>query len=488
MVYPSKLISLFICLLSTHLYAGELETQLQKLGAYKQFSSTIDNDAQAKKGTAEFQKFLEQKKTTPQTANEEAKLVYENNVDAKPCTHCPKYLNLTMAVNDIVEKVQKEDKTSSVSDSNEQMLQLNKLKFLYYVVRTENNEGEISCQKFGDRNYFKPTKLEGNFKMLSDTMIKMSNVTDIQYLPRGQDEVYYYYRGEGDKSNILIEVVMNKDVTARIRYYDMLNPDGTSSNRLPVLGTLASKDMKPAQKDEYFDVGLDIKTRNTVLHNDIGLSKEATSLKVMYDVNLKLKNENSFNQQSAGVDIVDDTGTKWVSIQGKNVVSGAKSLTTIIPVEISLDKSSELKMSGSLQNDLTAQSLDQVKKLDFTANQTVQFGLTDHNNEYVNVKATADKDGFSGYSVSNKFALTEGSSVGAAYEQTRDGKKSFSINNVANFNEYGTLTTSFGTDSSSNRYVQTQYEKKIGSTSTIAIGAKTTNTEKTFMLTYQTKF
>lgn len=477
-----------LAFVSNALYGAELDKQLSKIEGYKRLTNLVDNNEDIKKGTNTFQSYLEnRKKEVPPTPSEQAKLIYEKNIDAKPCGHCPKYLNLTLAVNEIVEKVKADQ---NVARSNEALIQLNKLKFLYYVVRSENDQGEISCSKLGERDYFNPSKLDGNFNMLSETMIKMPEVTDMQYIPKGKEEVYYYYRGEGDKSNVVIEVLMKQDGTARMRYYDFDSHQGPFGNTLPSLGSASERPVTPprGENEDYMDFNFDIKTRNTAIPTDINFLKAGASTQVAEDVNLKLKNQINFNEQTASMAVESDKGEKYLVLEGKNITDGGKSFNTIIPVEINLDKSTQMKVSGSLENQLSASDMKKVGNFELEHTQTVKLGLTDHNHEYFNVKAVTDREGLANYSVSSKYSLGESSSVAATYEEGRDGQRAFMVSNVASFSKNQTLTTSYGTSSDSKRgFIQTQYENKIGENTSLIIGAKMGD-EKTVSLIFQSKF
>lgn len=465
-------------------FSAELETQLKKISVINKLTSSMNETEDSKKAVMAFKQFLE-KQNAPVDPNEEAKLFYETSVDKKPCPHCPKYLNLTLAVNKIVEKA-KADK--DIALENETFIQLNKLKFLYYVIRSETEDGGVKCNKFGDTQII-PAKLDGNFKMLSETIIKLSDVTDFQYIPKGEDDIYYYYRGEGANANVIIEVKMNKDGSSRLRYYEYAAADGSTEYLKQLqLQKKAAAEKKPEKpKDNYADFGFDVKTQDSLIPQDITLFKAGAKTQLSNDVNVTIKHDAGINEQNGSIALEKDDGSKWLLIEGKNITDGGKSLKTLIPVEVNLDKDSALKVNASFENRVATESFEAAKKGNFTTAQTVKLGLTDHNNEYFNVKAEIDEKGLNNYTVNNKYSLGNDSSVGAGVTIDKDGRKSFSVNNVANFNDYGKLTTSFGTSSDNKKYVQTQYENKISERTSLVIGAKLSQ-EKSVSLVFQTKF
>jgi hypothetical protein len=482
MPYSIILLS-FSFLLSATVFSAELETQLKKVSVINKITSSTNDSEDSKKAIMSFKEYL-QKQNSPVNPNEEARLFYETNVDSKPCSHCPKYLNLTLAVNKIVEKA-KTDK--DVALENETFIQLNKLKFLYYIVRTETEDGTIKCQKLGETQ-IQPTKLDGNFKMLSETIIKLSDVTDFQYIPKGENDIYYYYRGEGNNANIIIEVKMNKDGSSRLRYYEYAAADG-STDYLKQLQfqKKAEAEKKPEKpKDNYLNLGMDVKTKDSVIPEEITFLKAGAKTQLIDDVNMTIKHESGINEQHGSIALEKNDGSKWLLIEGKNITDGGKSLKTLIPVEVNLDKESALKVNASFENRVATDSIDAAKKGNFTTAQTIKLGLTDHNNEYVNVKAEVDQQGLNNYSINNKYSIGKDSSIGGAVQIDRDGKKSFSVNNVANFNDYGKFTTSFGT-TESKKYIETKYENKISERTSLVIGAKLSE-QTSVSLIFQSKF
>lgn len=482
-VYLTKLLSLFL-LLSTAAYSAELETQLKKIPIFNTLSTNTESNEDVKKAGQALKQLWDQR-NAPEDPNKEARLYYTSNVESKPCSHCPKYLNLTLEINKIVEKA-KEDK--DVALENDTFIQLSKLKFLYYVVRSESEQGGITCQQLGQQS-LQPVKLDGNFKMIKETMVKMPEMTDFQYYPRGQEDVYYYYRGEGSNANVLIEVVMHKDGSANLRYYEFEASDGSTQfmKQLQHQKKFAGK-KEDQPKDNFFQPTLEVKTGDTMIPTDITLLKAGAKTQLAEDLNVKLDHQASVNEQSASFAFEKDNGQKWVVVEGKNITDGGKSLKTLVPMEIELMEESKLKLNASLENTLSVNSIADAKKGNITNTQTIKMGLTDHDNEYFNIKAEVDADGLAKTTLQNKFAIGKDSSIGSSITMDRDGNKSFSVNNVTNMNTYGKLTTSFGVASDNKYFAETQYEKKISESSSLVIGSKIGQDDKRFTLMWQSKF
>jgi hypothetical protein len=319
----------------------------------------------------------------------------------------------------------------------------------------------------------------------------MSNITDFQYIPQGKEEIYYYYRGEGEQSNVIIEVAMNKNGTSKIRYYNYT----PAANQKDLENSLPNFGIHPnasSDKNENISVNLNptlkMKSDDT-LPTDINFATTKLKSQVAENFNFELKNEINFNDQSASVALLDKHGSNGVVIEGKNITNGSRSTSVIVPVEINLDGSSDMKIKMRVESQLAINNSVNVKSSNHTeSKQSLKLALTDHNHEYLDVKAVIDDHGLPSYQVSNKFSLSKGSSVGAAYNQSQDGTKSFSIQNIANLNQYGTLSTSFGVNGQ-NAYLQAQYEKKIDQNTSMVITVKTEDQkETTLMYQVQAKY
>jgi len=204
---------------------AELETKLKRFEFYKAISTQADNSEYAKKAGLAL-KQLRDNLSSLVDPSVVARQYYQTDVDAKPCSHCPKYLNLTLEVNKILEKA-KADKDPALE--NDAFIQLSKLKFMYYIVRSENENGEANCQRVSNSIDLNPNNLEGNFNIIKDVIVRMPEISDFQYYPKGKEDVFYYYRGEGAESNIIIEVVMHNDGKANLRYYEFQADDGSTN-------------------------------------------------------------------------------------------------------------------------------------------------------------------------------------------------------------------------------------------------------------------
>jgi len=119
-------------------------------------------------------------------------------------------------VNQIVDKLQR---NPELANNPEVPVKLNKLKFMYYTEKLNLEDGSSSCKRYMDITpNLKPTKFDGQFKLITEDVLKFSDVTAIQYQNPKLDEVVYYYRGEGAEKNLIVQAIMTKD-GGKIRYY-----------------------------------------------------------------------------------------------------------------------------------------------------------------------------------------------------------------------------------------------------------------------------
>lgn len=470
--YFTKTLGLFLILTSS-VFSAELETQLKKLPFYDKLTETTDSSEDAKKAGQALKQLWDQR-NAPVDLNKEAKLNYQADVNAKPCSHCPKYLNLTLEVNKIVEKA-KEDK--DVALENDAFIQLSKLKFMYYVVRSEVEQGETKCQQINSTYELNPPKLDGQFKIIKDVIVKLPEVTDFQYYPEGKDEIFYYYRGEGANANVIIEVVMNKDGTAKLRYYEFEASDGSTEymkrlQREKKLADELKKSSEEKPKVNHFSPTFEVKTGDNLIPQDITLLKAGAKTQLAEDLNVLLGHEASVNEQSANIVFERDNGQKWFIVQGRNVTDGGKSVTTAIPLEVALNEETKLKMNGRFENHTSVDNMQDIKKGNIVNTQKAIVGLSDESHQYLNAETNFDAQGFVSTSASNNFKLTPESSVGSAVTYDREGRTSYSVNASTSLLGKDKLTTSFGTTSDNNKFATAQYERKFSEKGTFVFGTR----------------
>jgi hypothetical protein len=426
--------------------------------------------------------------------NEQPSLIFEKTIDNSTCSECPIFLNLTTAINKIIENVKIEEFT--IAEDNELTIELNKLKYLQTIVKSEINTSEDNCQNLEIESEKSFERSDENIGLINDMYSTFPDFTDFQYIPKESKEFYYFHRDEDEANRMVTEVTINNSGINKIRYYDYLeNDQKDEDSKLVTLpkkesaNLIQSKSKKITFKKDgnFIDLNFDVKTKGNEKISDVHLIKSEMTTQVLDNYKLQLKNNVNLNAQSASISLQNDTGEKYVIIKGLSVRNGEKSLNTIIPLTLTLNKENAIKLKASLENQTTKeQSEDNRNSISNT--QTVKMALTDHNHEYFNIEAMTDTTGLSGLKLSNKFSLVNESNIGATYVERRDGERSISIQNVANINKREKLTTSIG-KTPVNSFAQTEYENKISERTSMVMTIKLDNqNKKSILYQIQSKF
>jgi len=251
------------------------------------------------------------------TANQRAEYYYESVVDEKAaCTHCPEYVLLIKEVNKIVEKIPAPE---DVTLANRQLVEVDRLKFMYYEVVASAN-GTETCSIFDNSD---PTRPEGidrdKLTLLAEQLIDLPNITSIQFYPHPPaKEKRYLYRGEGMQSHILIEVIVKEDRTALIRYHHYF------PYQMPDIGgTIVNEERK---------------------FNELELGSKVGGLQV------DTKTVVNLSDQTAKASVAGEK-REWVTIEARHRNENDVSLMTIIPMEIALSEKSGVKVAGNISHE-----------------------------------------------------------------------------------------------------------------------------------------
>lgn len=160
----------------------------------------------------EFNKHLDEiKKRYPEeTFKFERK---EKVEDRKDCSHCPSHLNLTAQVNQILAKL-------SSKDSAEVPREVNKLRMLFYTVKSRGFDGNIKCQTFEELDYMMndDKKLKGQAEFIASEFFQVNGIESVYYNLPENEKIIYYFKDQ-EKDNILVQVVIEKGKKPELRYY-----------------------------------------------------------------------------------------------------------------------------------------------------------------------------------------------------------------------------------------------------------------------------
>lgn len=415
-----KSITLLLFIFTTTAFADTaLTTRLRKNDNYDQIYEKVTakgSDPMISEASTKFQDAWAIQKKLEKDPNSRAKMYYQEDVDAKPCSSCPKYLDLVLEVNKIVEKTKDQD----VQSANEKMVALTKLKFLYYTVKSTDVDNNVTCKTYNTMLPSERASFErGTLKLAAEEALALPDVSSVQFYEGAGKEVHYYYKGEGAEANNVVEVVIMPDGKAIMKYYKY-----DSGFNLPSMGDVPKEYIAASDEDNYIKFNPTIETENMVLPTDIGFGSIGTKHSVSDNLDLKNKTDFSFNKQETNVSLADKDGHKYVVVEGENITDGKKKVDAIVNYDFDLAKDSDLKLGTGVGN--TTETISEKISDGVTNKQSVRLGLTDHNHEYINVKTFVDAEGVSSVSVGNKYKIGEGS-IGADVEVTREGARSYKI-------------------------------------------------------------
>ncbi len=415
-------------------------------------------------------------------------------IDESDCQTCDTHLNLSKDVSKILSKIKKGD---DLTLDNQIGIELNNLNYMYYVVRWESADGKIQCGKFGNIDAVSK-KYPGDYKFMREELVGLPNVENIQFMPEGGKEVVYLYRGSGSQRNTLVEVHMQSDGNARIKYFSYkptlaeLNLERAANDKSTV-ELLRKFKPKPQAEPQgaYVDIAPSVKFRDGAVPTDIEILKAKTTTNLAEDLNLETKTKISYNEQSAELSLKNAKGVDWVKVNAINYTAGTKEIVTVLPVSVSLDEGSKLKVDASVKNETVIPASEVDAKISHS--QTYNLVLTDHNNKYIEFEVYQRPiDKYTKITAANEFNNDTVGVVTTSFTSDNQGAKSYSVGKKTDMGNYGNLTTSFGSATSptgNNRFIDVKHEVAISKSSSLAITARASDDRKvTTMFQFSSRF
>lgn len=385
------------------------------------------------------------------------KAEYQYQTDDKPCPHCPEYLSLIREVNKIVEKMPA-GQNDSVALQNESMIQLSRLKFMYYEVKMIDENGGEKCVQYQHADPINPKLFtEDNTVLIAEEALHLPNVSSFMFYPQGnQREIRYFYRGEGTEKDVMVEVVIFPDRTAALRYHRLRGYD--KEYNLPALTFKQEEDKDPIDK----------------------IAAPSAEVKVGEGVDVKMNGDIKIEKQSGALALRDRaSGKDWVKMDVQ--VKSLKDLevSTVVPVEWKLTDGS-LKIGGevALQNkkDLHEHASEETKSF--------VLALTDHNHEYFKA-SVVQKDDLDTITLSSKYSLGDYGSLSTEAKTDSNGSREFSFAHGFSDSRSSTKTI-IGMSSDAKRFLEFQREQKIGKTQSMVLSIRTDDDHQTSIM-YQYK-
>jgi hypothetical protein len=328
-----------------------------------------------------------------------ADFLYEEDLSKKElnsCDECPQHLKLTSSINQILHKLRTDP---NVVKHDELPVSINRLKFLFYVVKSQTVDGKVKCERFKASTFELQTKkFSGKMDLMAEEIFKFDGAMSFQLLDPKKDEIIYYYRGMGNQKNIIIQAVLSRE-GGKFRYYNY-QPSEQEKNpyNLP-------------------DTGRSVKKADTaVLKGDVShFLGSSINMNALTKISLK-GNETTLQME-------DINGKKMVVVNVSTSIKGEVSKKVIVPLEI---KISNQDIKGKFETREGEQLLTLAVQENDTQHVRTQLKRNSKTNQH-------------SYSVTRDFPLDKSELITVAVGQSEDKKGYASYQHRKSFKEALTL-------------------------------------------------
>lgn len=353
----------------------------------------------------------------------------EESTGTQDCSHCPKHIQLSGTINKILETMKKNPELVK----NDQIpIEINRLRFMFYQIKTRENDGSIRCNRYQDVTPdLRPTRLDGELQLVAEDAFKFPGVSMLQVMDPAKEEVMYYYRGEGDQKNIVVQAILTKD-GGKFRYFyyrpteKERNPynlpsmgadeprDATVKKKVYEAPKLVLSDEDKADSKNKYQLSVDptLETKMNIVPKNLNIAKGNLShgqsgFRLNADSSLSLKgNEANLNFQT-------EEGKKYIELDVVTTLAGETTRTVSVPYEVRLTSEKDpekIKLSGKLE--------------DQTAAQVVTLALTGDTTEHVRTEWKKDKaTNLQTYSVARDFDVRPGERISVAVGKNTERNK-----------------------------------------------------------------
>lgn len=391
--------------------------------------------------------------------------------DEGPCLHCPRFLALTSEVNKVVDKMAKDPK----SYTDELPVRINKLKFLFYTQKNREEDGRIDCKRFMDITPdLKPTKFDGQFKLMAEDVLRFNAVSEVQYWNPKTEETVYYYRGEGQDKDIIIQAILTKD-GGRFRYYRYYPTEAEKNpynlpdfdKRYADVDESGSVQKKPSHDFVVRDEPAEKKESAVQQENGTGLKMGAYDLKFKAEVekrNKYIPKNVHFVEASADQELIGDLNVKAssdLSLKGNEARLALKhGGDDLMLVEL------QTKLSGKTEHKVivpfSVRVMDELPALKGRAEtntdgQVLNLSLTDKGIDYVRSEFRRNgTTGATSYVLARDVAVSNKEVVSMQYGEGEDKNKFVALRHAKSIKDNVTLVLDVRVDE--NRRTSLMYQ------------------------------
>ena len=421
--------------------------------------------------------------TTPEKISELTDFIDRASKEKKPlfvaesstdndCSHCPKHVQLAGSINNILEQMKKDP---TLASEDEVPISINRLKFLYFTVKSREEDGSVNCVRYKENTPdLKATSFDGQMDLMAENVFKFDGAQSLQIMDPTKEEITYYYRGVGDQKNIIVQAILSKD-GGKFRYY-YYRPTDKEKNpyNLPSMGvaepvdpTAKKSKVKPdsvavasevatgpatIESKNKFNVEVDptVETKLKIIPKNVQVGKAEISQNIGGEEGLRVNaNSNlSLKGNVANLNLQNEDGYQYIQVDVRTSLKGDTTRTITVPYEVKFgatDDKDALKVKGHY--------------VDSDNEHVVTMSLTDSVTTYVRSEFKKDKlTNVNTYAVAKDFSI---------------GKDEMA-------------TVAVGSNELKSKYVSFQHRKAIKDNLTMVLDMRIDDNKKA-SLTYQMK-
>lgn len=346
----------------------------------------------------------------------------------KTCTHCPRYILLTEEINKVVERMAKDPK---VNTGIELPAKVNKLKFLFYTQLLRDSDGNKRCLRSWDTTPdLRPTKLDGQFKLMAEDVLRFGKVTDIQYINPEAEETVYYFRGEGLEKDIVIQAILTKD-GGKFRYfrhittkeeenpYNLPDLNGGADSGVAGAPQLIQKGAPPSKVESADSENktsgnalvfkAEVEKLNKFIPKNVHFIEATLDQEIFGGVKLKGSSDTSLKGNTANFKLKGESGNDLIMVDLHTKVSGKTEGRVIIPYAIRVFDESPWEVKGDLRHE--------------NGSQILTMSLAEQSTELIRSEYRKNPNGVTSYVLAKDFQTNPDESYSVQYGKGEDNNR-----------------------------------------------------------------
>lgn len=365
---------------------------------------------------------------------------YENT----GCVHCPSHIKLTGDINQILSQV---PLTSEDSEQDSELLpiKLNKLKFLYYISKSDSIDSRKACEVYiplGTKESLL-SDMKGSFTLAYEDILPYENIVELQLYRPDSNEVVYFYRGEGAQSNVFIEATLRPHGKSTFRYFYYTPPETINDKNNQSVAEVDHENKESIKLDTFrFE-------HKGILPRDFHFIESEVKTTFYDDFKLNAKNDLAVTGNKLNVALENTSTHKPIAsamVKVSPSPSARPDFAINVPYEIGYYKNTQVNTNAKFDN----------------GGQAISLTLTDHNVSWLNAEIKKD---------------------------TTSDKITYYVDKVTHLGPTESLTTGYGKDFTGDQYLSLQHKKSIKNNTSMVLDVRYgINGQTTLVYQFEKKF